>query len=240
MARILDIIREIRVIRVKKTVMTDKDDFRAQLQHAGRYLLNNTLTWGNSGNLSARTAENQYLITASGAQLGNLGEDDFVECSISFAESPFYARKPSKEMPMHAAVYERRPEINAVLHASPFYSTLIACSDLDVPGDLFVENMYYLERVGRVRYCHPGSAELGAAVGDQAAAANILLLENHGVLVYDTTVSEALMALHTLELVCRMVVTARSAGLSLHHLPAATVTDFLTNAGYRPRREWPD
>lgn len=139
---------------------------------------------------------------------------------------------------MHTAVYQARPEINAVLHASPFYSTLIACSDLEVPGDLFVENMYYLERVARVRYCHPGSAELGAAVGEQATEANILLLNNHGVLVYDTSISEALMALHTLELVCRMVLTARSAGVAFNHLPAATVTDFLTNAGYRPRREW--
>jgi L-fuculose-phosphate aldolase len=229
----------VREIGVEKSTMSDRAD-RAQLQHAGRYLLDHDLTWGNSGNLSARTVKNpnHYLITASGTQLGNLGEDDFVECPITFTEPPFYPRKPSKEMPMHAAVYESRPEINAVLHASPFYSTLIACSDIDVPGDLFVENMYYLERVGRVRYCHPGSAALGEAVREQAAAANVLLLENHGVLVYDTSVAEALMALHTLELVCQMVITARSAGFSFHHLPADTVTDFLTNAGYRPRRRW--
>jgi L-fuculose-phosphate aldolase len=221
--------------------MQPKDDLRAQLQHAGRYLLDNDLTWGNSGNLSARSAATHCLITASGTQLGNLGEDDFVECPLTSSERPDSpgSPKPSKELPMHTAVYKARPEINAILHASPFYSTLIACSAMDVPGDLFVENMYYLERVGRVRYCHPGSAELGIAVGKQATTANILLLDNHGVLVYDTSVSEALMALHTLELVCKMVITARSADLSFNHLPTTTVSDFLTNAGYRPRREWP-
>jgi L-fuculose-phosphate aldolase len=42
-----------------------------------------------------------------------------------------------------------------------------------------------------------------------------------------------------LEMVCRMAVTARSAGLELRSLSPAVVKDFLENSGYRPRREWP-
>jgi L-fuculose-phosphate aldolase len=99
--------------------------------------------------------------------------------------------------------------------------------------------MYYLERVERVAYCHPGSAALGEAVRAKARGANILLLENHGVLVYDTSLQEALMGLQTLEMVCRMAITARSASLELRSLPASTVVEFLNNSGYRPRREWP-
>ena len=139
---------------------------------------------------------------------------------------------------MHRAIYEQRPEVGAVLHTSPFYSTLFACAELKIPADLFVEDMYYLERVERVGYFHPGSVELGEAVGAKARQANVLLLENHGVLVYDTSLQEALMGLHTLEMICRMALTARSAGLELRSLPASTVADFLTNSGYRPRREW--
>jgi 3-dehydro-4-phosphotetronate decarboxylase len=211
------------------------DEARHALQSAGRYLLENDLTWGNAGNLSARSGPERYLITASGTHLGELAGDDFVECSLSGAALAG-SRKPSKEIPMHAAVYQTRPEINAVLHASPFYSTLIACTDLALPADLFVEDMYYLERVGRVAYHHPGSAALGEAVRQKATEANVLLLENHGVLVYDTGVREALMALHTLEMVCRMVLQARSAGVALKGLPPAVVHDFLHHAGYRPRR----
>ncbi len=140
---------------------------------------------------------------------------------------------------MHEAIYAARPEINAVLHSSPFYSTLIACSEESVPADLFVESIYYLEPVARVPYRPQGSVELGAAVGEQATRANILLLENHGVLVYDTSVQEALMALHTLEITCKMWVTARGAGIGMRGLVPAVVQDFLTQAGYKPRREWP-
>lgn len=215
----------------------DSNEARGQLQAAGRYLLTNDLAWGNAGNISARLGPDRYLITASGTRLGQLGNDDFAECSF---DGPLPGtRKPSKEIPMHRAIYEQRPEIGAILHTSPFYSTLIACTDVQLSGNWFVEDMYYLERVARVDYLHPGSAELGEAVHAKARQANILLLENHGVLVYDTSIQEALMGLQTLEMVCRMAITARSADLELRSLPASTVADFLMNSGYRPRREWP-
>jgi|SRR5688572_9326741 len=207
------------------------------LKSAGRYLLAKDLAWGNAGNLSVRLGPERYLITASRTRLGELDDNDFVECSF---DGPLPgSRKPSKETPMHRAIYEQRPEIGAVLHASPFYSTLVACTDMELAADWFVEDMYYLERVERVGYFHPGSAELGEAVGKRSRQSNILLLDNHGVLVYDTSIQEALMGLQTLEIVCRMGIIARSAGLELRSLPASTVADFLTNSGYRSRREWP-
>src|SRR5690606_1013797 len=78
------------------------------------------------------------------------------------------ARRPSKELPLHRAVYAARPDANAVLHGAPFHATLAACSELTVPDGLFVESMYYLEKIARVPYHHPGSEALGAAVGQHA------------------------------------------------------------------------
>ena len=209
-----------------------------ELQNAGRYLLFNALTWGNSGNLSARIGPERFLITATGAFLGELGEMDFVECAFDGSSHHPAHRRPSKEAPMHRAIYALRPEINAVLHASPLHSTLISAADVAPPANWFVEGMYYLERVARVPYCHPGSTALAEAVESQAAAANVLLLENHGVLVYDTSIQEALTALHTLEIACQMMLLARSANLPLHPISPEQVADFLKNSGYRPRRPW--
>lgn len=218
--------------------MPDLETVRAELQRAGRLLLARDLTWGNAGNLSARTGPDTFLITASGSRLGELSDDDFVECPVPEGAPLTPGRKPSKEVPMHRAVYAQRPDARVILHAEPLHSTLIACTDLDIPNNLFISAMYYLERVARVPYRHPGPA-LGEAVKQHARAANVLLLENHGVLVYDTSMSEALMALETLEIACRMMLLARGAGLTLRGLPPDTVADFLENAGYKPRREWP-
>jgi 3-dehydro-4-phosphotetronate decarboxylase len=207
-----------------------------QLRDAGREMVESDLTWGNAGNVSHRLEGERCLISASGTNLGRMEVDDWVDCSLNDEEA--YSRRPSKELPMHAAVYRQRPEIQAVLHGAPFYATLAACSDLELPGNLFVENIYYLERVGRVPYHHPGSSALAQAVEEKASTANILLLENHGVLVYDTSLAEAMMALRTLEIVSRMVLEARQAGVSFKSLPESVAQDFLHNSGYRPPRRW--
>jgi len=217
----------------------DAGKARDELREAGRYMLAHELAWGNAGNLSVRIAPDRYMITASGTRLGELAVDDFAECRLATPFTTGGGPRPSKERPMHEAIYETRPEINAVLHASPFYSTLIACTVESVPANLFVESMYYLERVARVPYRGPGSDELGEVVRVHAAEANVLLLENHGVLVYDTSVREALMSLQTLEMTCRMWLTARGAGVTMRELEPDVAQHFLVHAGYKPRREWP-
>ncbi|GIN69784.1 hypothetical protein J14TS2_02590 [Bacillus sp. J14TS2] len=217
--------------------MSNVNEIRRQLQEVGTYMMDHDLAWGNAGNISARTAEDHFLITASGTYLGELLADDFVEYCFDGKRST-QDRKPSKEIPMHQAIYEERSDIHAILHASPFYSTLIACSDVEIPSEWFVESMYYLERCERVSYHHPGSTTLGEAVREKAAKANILFLENHGVLVFDTSVKEARMALQTLEFACRMFITANGASIPMKQLPENTVQDFLEHSGYKPRRRW--
>jgi 3-dehydro-4-phosphotetronate decarboxylase len=216
--------------------MSSMEESRHDLQEVGRKMLDLGLAWGNAGNLSARTAPDRFLITATGTRLGELADDDFAEVSLD--GKVLDERKPSKEIPMHHAVYELRPEINVVLHSSPFYSTLIACSKLDISANYFIESMYYLERVERVPYAHAGSQALGDGVREKATKANVLLLENHGILVYDTSVREALMSLQTLEYTCRMLITAKNAGIELQALSPETAQDFLNNAAYKPRRQW--
>lgn len=214
------------------------NEARTHLQRAGRTMLEQHLTWGNAGNVSARLDDEHFLITASGTRLGELRDDDFVVCAFD-GKPRDTDRRPSKEVPMHRAVYEARPDIQAVLHGAPFYSTLIACTDIDIPSRLFVESMYYLERVARVPYGHPGSDALGDAVTGPARDANVLLLEHHGVLVFDVTIDEALQAMQVLELTCRMLVTAQASGIALRTLPETTAQVFLEGAAYKPRRRWP-
>jgi 3-dehydro-4-phosphotetronate decarboxylase len=223
---------------MSKMILVRKQELKKQLRETGKYMMQYDLAWGNSGNISAKTEENSFLITASGTYLGDLDLEDFAECSIESGKSINSGRKPSKEVPMHLAIYETRPEIGAVLHASPLYSTLIASSNLDIPSAWFVESMYYLEKIERVPYANPGSMELGELVREKAKKANILLLENHGVLVYDTSLKEAKMALQTLEMACRMLLISQKAGVVLQELSEKEVHSFLQESGYKSRRMW--
>lgn len=208
-----------------------------QLQHTGRYMMQYDLAWGNSGNISARADHDSYLVTASGTFMGELEVDDFVHVGLNGIRYPA-TKKPTKETPMHTAVYESRPDIGAVLHSSPFYSTLFACTSEPLEANYFIESMYYLQRIAYVGYHEPGSQSLGDEVREKAQEANILFLQNHGILVFDSTLNEARMALQTLELTCRMIATSKASRMDLKAIPEQDVTEFLERGVYKPKRMW--
>lgn len=209
---------------------------KQQLINTGRYLMSNQLAWGTSGNISARIGSNQMIITASGTYMANLGEEDFVECQIDTGEIEG-KRKASKETPMHLGIYRQRKDAQAILHSSPFYTTLFACSNEPILSELFVETMYYLEDIAYVDYYHPGSQELADAVTEQAPHANIIIMRNHGVVVFDDSVSEAQMRLETLEMACRMILKAKESGVQLQLIPEKTIKSFLEDSFYKPRKK---
>ena len=211
---------------------------KKELIASGKYLLENKLAWGTSGNLSARVDEERMLISASGTYMGDLGSNDFVTFNINTLEKEEGQRKASKETPMHSGIYKNRPDVNAILHSSPFYTTLFACSsDVKVLSELFIETMYYLEHVAYVDYHHPGTKELGDAVAEQSTKADIIIMKNHGVIVYDDSLAEASMRLETLEMACKMILKSKEAGIQLNKIPKEVVTDFLENSRYKPRKQ---
>ncbi len=207
------------------------------LIEAGRWIAEKGMTWGSAGNMSIRLNEEEMLITASGSSFGALSEDSFTLYQIHSGQ--WSGGKPSKELPVHLAVYRQSPWAGAVLHASPFHTTLAASTDLCVRNDLFVENMYYLQRMASIRYEHPGSDALAQAVAEVAAQANVILMKNHGVILYDQSIEEARQGLEVLENTCRMCLEARRAGIVFDPVAPERVRDFLENSGYRKPRLWP-
>ncbi|WP_268586450.1 class II aldolase/adducin family protein [Priestia endophytica] len=176
------------------------------------------------------------LITASGTYMANLSEDDFVKFNI-FTGQNYSERKVSKETPMHLGIYQKREDIKAILHSSPFYTTLFACSNEGILSELFVETMYYLEDISYIDYFHPGSQELAEAVTTQSFHSNIIIMRNHGVVVLDDSLLEAQMRLQTLEMACRMILKAKESGIKLSLIPQKTVQSFLNDSFYKPKKK---
>lgn len=212
-------------------------ELEAHLSKIGREMVVRGLAWGTSGNFSARVDGDSMVVSASGTALGAMQPGDYVRVRVSdgYWEG---TRKPSKEVPMHRGIYLARPEAEAVLHSSPHYTTLIACTDEAIPSELFIETMYYLERIAWVDYSHPGSIELGESVGRAAAEAEVIMMRNHGVILFDKSVEEALLRLQVLEMTCRMIVEAKASGIALKKIPSTVARDFLQSGRYKPRQPW--
>jgi ribulose-5-phosphate 4-epimerase/fuculose-1-phosphate aldolase len=219
---------EIRMELIKKEIIQ-------KLSNSGKYLLANNLAWGTSGNMSARVNEKHMLITSSGTNMGNLSADDFTVVNVETGEWTG-VRKPSKELPMHTGIYQVRKDAQVVLHSSPFYTTLVACSEAKIISELFIETMYYLEDITFVDYHHPGTKELGDAVKEKASLSSVIMMKNHGVILFDDSFSDAIMRLETLEMACRMIIISKSAGIKLNKIPDHVVCDFREKGIYKSRK----
>jgi ribulose-5-phosphate 4-epimerase/fuculose-1-phosphate aldolase len=196
------------------------------LKRCGRVLDEKGLVWGRSGNISVRVESNTFMISASGVDLGNLCEDDFVICHLHDNTSKG-VKPPSIERGLHQAIYKVHQDAGGVIHSQPFYTTLVACSSMAVEADLFPEAMAYLERIERVPYYHAGSDDLAQATADRASASYVLLLENHGAVCWGSDIDEALLRTQTLEFLCRLLVLSNASSITMSHLGEETMLSFL-------------
>ncbi|HLI52606.1 MAG TPA: class II aldolase/adducin family protein [Thermomicrobiaceae bacterium] len=181
----------------------------------GRLAGERGLLWGTGGNLSLRLDETRLLISGTGTTLDALTPDQLVACEID-AQREQTDPSASSEIQVHRRIYQQRPEVNAVIHVSPFYTTLACCTEIELPTDLIPESVLYLKRIARIPYVEPGTDRLGQAVAEALGPdGTCVLMGNHGSVTAGGDLAEALRRAETLEFLARMVVQARAAGLTL-------------------------
>ena len=195
------------------------------LKKCGNLLFEKGLVWGSSGNISARGELDTFIITGAGSNLGSLHDKDLVFCRID-QDVCEGTSSPSMEVTLHRRIYQSCEGAAAIIHSQPFYSTLVACSDMPVRVDILPETMAYLGKVARVPYHHAGSRELAEATAAEACASQVLLLDNHGVVCWASSLGEALLKTEALEFLCRMFVVSSGGGICLNYLGDAVMGDF--------------
>jgi len=143
------------------------------------------------GNISARIPGSEMIaITPTGIVKGNLRPDDIVIIDMDgkLVEGRY---APSAEKNMHLHVYEKRPDVNAVIHThSPFASSFaIACKPIPCAGVEIAAIMG--GEIPLAEYALPGTKELGRNALEALGDRKVVLLANHGVLSVGSTLDEA-------------------------------------------------
>ena len=95
--------------------MSEEARLRDDICVTAKSLYDRGLTAGASGNISARLSDGRLLVTPTGSSFGRL---DPSRLSLFSVEGKLMdGDKPTKEMPLHAAFYETRPQkTGAVVH----------------------------------------------------------------------------------------------------------------------------
>ena len=95
------------------------------LIEAGRILHDRGWVPATSGNFSSRLDEQEMAITVSGWHKGELSRDGIMRADMA-GGSLDEGKRPSAETLLHCQLYQRFPEVGAVLHTHSMNATLIS------------------------------------------------------------------------------------------------------------------
>ena len=197
----------------------------------GRSLFERGLTPGSSGNISVRLADGGFLVTPTNASLGFL---DPAHLSRLDAQAKLVSGDaPTKEIPLHSALYETRSAARAIVHLHSTHSVAVSMlPEINPKAALPPMTAYYLMRVGQtalVPYYRPGDAAVAGAIRGLAGRYSSVLLANHGPVVAGDSLEGAVFATEELEETAKLYLLLR--GLNPRHLSPQQVADLVSTFG---------
>lgn len=154
---------------------------REQIVEYGKKLVTTGLTKGTGGNLSIYNRDKKLIaISPSGIDYFKIKPEDVVVLTIN-GEKADGDKTPSSEFEMHRVIYERRTDIDAVIHTHTMYATTLACLNWDLPAVHYLVAFAGLD-VRCAKYATYGTKELAENAYEAMKDRKAVLLANHGLL----------------------------------------------------------
>lgn len=185
---------------------------REQVVHYGKELVRRGLTTGTFGNLSIYVPEAKVLvISPSGLDYEHLTPADVAVLTMDGVQLEG-GKKPSSEIDLHRAIYQRRPDLLAVVHTHSPYATTMACL-----GKPLRPVHYAAAYAGGETPCIPYSPFGTKELADAAATAlgenrNAVLLGGHGLVTAGPSLAFAMDAAEQLEFLAQICWRCQVAG----------------------------
>jgi L-fuculose-phosphate aldolase len=178
--------------------MKDETALRSEMARVCRKIEERGLIAAADGNVSCRLGKDQLLITPGGKAKGELRPLDMMLVSLD-GKLLAGQGKPSSEIRMHLLVYERRPDVVAVVHAHPQMLTALTLAGVPFMADVLPEVWLTIGSVPTVPYATPGTEEVPSSIAPFVDGHQALLMERHGSLTFGRSLKEAYMRVEKLE-----------------------------------------
>jgi L-fuculose-phosphate aldolase len=148
------------------------------------------LTVGTGGNLSARLGDSEIAISPSGIPYEEISPEDIpvVGTDGTVIEG---STDPSTELPMHLAVYRNRPDVGGLVHTHSPYAATFAALGEPIPASHYLLAFTGTEVPVTEYETHATEALGEAAVDTLGEEFNATLLRNHGVLTAEDALDNA-------------------------------------------------
>ncbi len=194
--------------------MNSEDKYKEERKAVARFmrrLYRQGLTTTSGGNISLRIPDDIIIITPSATDKGRMRWEEVGLMDISGKNlTPWL--KPSIESQMHLAIYKKKKEIMAIVHAHPVCATAFTATHSAIRTDLTAEARAILGDPVLVPYELMGTSDLAARAAEYILKSDILLLENHGILTTGSNLLQAFDKIEVLENAARMTLIVEMAG----------------------------
>jgi L-fuculose-phosphate aldolase len=204
--------------------MKDTFKYKKQRKEVARFmrrLYRQGLTTTSGGNISLKVSEDTILITPSATDKGRMNWKEVGIMSI-LGENLTSDLKPSIESGLHLSIYRKNSEVLAIVHAHPVFASSFTAMKWTINTGLTAEARAICGEPAFVPYALMGSSELAEVTAENAAEADVLLLENHGILTTGKTLLSAFDKIEVLENAAKMTliadITGRKKGLNQFRL----------------------
>lgn len=208
-----------------------ENSLREDICRFGRSLFERGLTPGSSGNISIRLDDGGWLVTPTNASLGFL--DPARITRLDDKGNLVSGDRPTKEIPLHSAVYETRPGARAIVHLHSTHAVaLTMLPEIDPRAALPPMTPYYLMRAGQtalIPYYRPGDPAVADAIRGLSGQYSSILLANHGPVVAGDSLEAAVFATEELEETARLYLLLRN--LNPRYLTPDQVDDLVKTFG---------
>lgn len=184
---------------------------RIEIVEYGRKLVDSKLTKGTGGNLSIFNRREQLMaISPSGIDYYQTKPEDVVVLNLK-GEIIEGTRKPSSEVDLHRIFYQRRDDIDAMIHTHTMYATTLACLRWDLPAVHYVIAMAG-KNVRCADYATFGSQELAENAFQAMEDRRAVLLANHGLLTGAENLARAFSITDEIEYVAELYYRTKAIG----------------------------
>ena len=170
---------------------------RNRIIDCGKDMSRSELVQGSWGNISLRLNPDTMLITPSGMDYFSIRTEDIVRMNIHDLKYGMQ-RKPSSEYRLHAALYRRYPECNAIIHThsndiSAFAAAHAGFRISEPPMDQLIGDMHCSE------YRTPGTDELCDSIMEAIEGSHACIIANHGAIFYGNDLDVTLAIANAVE-----------------------------------------
>jgi L-ribulose-5-phosphate 4-epimerase len=180
--------------------MTENENAKQLIVDSAQELTLKGYLMATGGNLSVRIpGQNTIAVTPSNFDYMKMTAEDI--CILDFELVQLEGSlPPSVEAAMHAAIYQVRPDVNAIVHTHQVYASALTLIKAPIPA-LFDEQARFLGRsVEIIPYAPSGTGMLKSAVAKNVKNHNnAFMMQNHGALVFGHDMERAIQNVEILE-----------------------------------------